>query len=179
MTIISFPGRQTTPRPGRRARRALAVAAVAAALLALGACTEPDAPDGRPAPTDPASYATALEEAVGSAREDLGLAPQVHDECAAAAAAARAKALAGAPELTHAPLDDVIATCAEGNRAAENLSRTERPPQEVVDAWLASTGHAANIKDRTLTRGAVACVQDGQRDDLPRFLCSHVMLGES
>ena len=132
-----------------------------------------------PAPSTPASYASALEQEVNAARDSLGLPPLVHDECAATAALGRAEALAGAPELSHAPLEDVIAACARGTRAAENLARSERPPREVVAAWLASPGHAANLKDPTLTRGAISCVQDGEAAGGPRFLCSHVLLSES
>ena len=151
----------------------------AALALTLTACAPSEPPPPDPAPSTPAAYAAALEQAANTARESLDLAPLAHDSCAATAALARAEALAGAPELTHAPLTDVIATCAPVEKAAENLSRSERPPAEVVEAWLASPGHASNLKDPALARGAISCVEDGERDGLPRFLCSHVMLGGS
>ncbi|MCC2315643.1 hypothetical protein [Cellulomonas xiejunii] len=44
------------------------------------------------------------------------------------------------PELTHAPSDDVIAGC-DAPRTAENLSRASAPPEDVVEAWLASPAH--------------------------------------
>lgn len=157
----------------------LGLALLGLALTGCGGAREtPTAPQS-PTPSTPASYASALEEEVNAARRSLDLPPLVHDECAATAALARAAALVGAPELGHAPLQDVIAACARGTRAAENLSRSERSPREVVDAWLASPGHAANIRDPTLTRGAIACVQDGEARGEPRFLCSHVLLSES
>lgn len=172
-----------TTGPRRRHRPAAALLALVLAVATAGCDDSGPAhgPDhhGDAAPRDPAAYAAALEQQVNDARADLDLLPLTHDACAATAAQARADALVGAPELTHAPLTDVIAQCAEGDKAAENLARSERPPQEVVDAWLASPGHAANIKDPTLTHGAIACAQDGEAEGAPRFLCSHVMLGQS
>lgn len=122
-------------------------------------------------------YAAQLEQGVDAAREDDGLHPLTHDDCAARAAAGRAEQLVGEDELTHRPLDDVLEECAVA-LAAENLSRASEPPQEVVAAWLASAGHAANIRNSEFVRGAVACEQDGEEAAMPRMVCVQIFLAE-
>lgn len=152
----------------RRARAALA----AAVVLLASACTGPGGPKAEPTatPSDSGSYAAELERLVNEERTDAGLDPLVHDDCAAAGAQERATALVGQAELTHAPLTEVLTACGV-ERAGENLSSAAVPPREVVDAWLGSTGHLANIIDEGFTAGAVACAQDG-----PEQTCSHIFL---
>ena len=69
-------------------------------------------------------------------------------------------------------LTPVIEACGLSGPAAENLSRAAADPQAVVDAWLASPGHRANLLDPTLTEVGVSCVLDADR-----MLCSQVFLG--
>jgi len=106
------------------------------------------------------------------ARAADGLQPLGPSECARSAAAVRAQALTGGRELTHASLTPVIEACGPSGPAAENLSRAAADPQAVVDAWLASPGHRANLLDPTLTEVGVSCVLDADR-----MLCSQVFLG--
>ncbi|MCA5892998.1 CAP domain-containing protein [Isoptericola sp. NEAU-Y5] len=122
-------------------------------------------------------YAARLEQGVNNARRDGSLRPLTHDDCAARAATGRAEQLVGVDELTHRPLDDVLEACGV-TLAAENLSRATRPPQEVVEAWLASAGHAANIRNSEFVRGAVACEQDGDEAGTPRMVCVQIFLAE-
>ena len=122
-------------------------------------------------------YAAALEEGVNAARAQLDLPALQHDECLEATATDRAAALVGAPELAHAPLPPVRKTCPGGTIAAENLSRTDRPPQDVVQAWLDSPTHRDNLVSADLVRGAIGCVRDGGADETPVLICSHVFLG--
>ena len=72
----------------------------------------------------------------------------------------RAAELIGAPKLVHAPLEPVKESC-PGAFAAENLSRTDQPPQDVVQAWLDSPSHRENLVAADLVRGAIGCVRDG------------------
>lgn len=122
-------------------------------------------------------YAAALEEGVNAARAQLDVPALQHDECLEAAATDRAAALVGAPELAHAPLPPVRKTCPGGTIAAENLSRTARPPQDVVQAWLDSPTHRDNLVSGDLVRGAIGCVRDGGTAAAPVLICSHVFLG--
>ncbi|WP_206074518.1 CAP domain-containing protein [Antribacter gilvus] len=125
---------------------------------------------------DPAGYAAVLEGLVNDQREAAGLPALAHDGCAAEQAQSRADALVGAPELEHAPLGGVLGSCGVG-LAGENLSRGESPPEDVVEAWMASPGHHANIVKPEFASGAIACTRDGGADPAPRFVCSHVFLG--
>lgn len=122
--------------------------------------------------TDPSTYATALTASTNSARQAEGLDPLTSSDCAAGAAGDRSAVLAGGADLTHAPLAGVIDTCSPATTAAENLSRASAPAQDVVDAWMESPGHRANIVDPALTELGVACVDDGDA-----MLCSAVFLG--
>ena len=123
-------------------------------------------------PTDPTAYAAALTASTNSAREAEGLDPLVPSDCATGAAGDRSGVLAGGADLTHAPLTGVIDTCSPATPAAETLTRASAPAQAVVDAWMESPGHRANIVDPALTELGVACVDDGDA-----MLCSAVFLG--
>jgi uncharacterized protein YkwD len=93
-------------------------------------------------------------------------------KCAQDAALKRASALIGKPELTHAPLNGVIADCKPATIAAENLSKAAASPAAVIDAWMHSPGHKSNLLDPTLTQIGVGCVLAGAS-----MLCSQVFLG--
>jgi len=93
-------------------------------------------------------------------------------QCAQYAALQRARALVGHAELTHAPLTGVIAGCASGTTAAENLSRAAANPEAVIDAWMQSPSHRSNLLDPALTKIGVGCVLDGKS-----MLCSQMFLG--
>ncbi len=84
----------------------------------------------------------------------------------------RAEALVGEEKLEHAPLAPVIEYCAPLTTAAENLVNSTATPAGVVDAWLGSPGHRANIVDAELTQIGIGCVPDGLN-----VLCSQVFLG--
>lgn len=134
-------------------------------------------PSGSVDLADREQYAAALEEGVNAARAQLDVPALRHDECLEAAATERAAALVGAAELAHAPLPPVRESCPGGSLAAENLSRTDRPPQDVVRAWLDSPTHRDNLVSADLRRGAIGCVRDGGTAEAPVLICSHVFLG--
>ncbi len=128
-------------------------------------------------PTDPAAYADLVVSETNALRAAAELGALATDPCAAEVATGRAAALVGNPELEHAPLDEVIASCdPPSGVAAENLSRAAASPVRVVEAWEGSPGHRANLLDPTLTRVGVGCVLDGT-GDAEQMLCSQVFLG--
>lgn len=143
------------------------VAAALIVVLALAGC------GGASSGPGPQGPEPGLVAATGAVRHEHGVAAPGRSNCAADAALARAEALVGEPELTHAPLDDVIADCGV-TVAAENLSRAPAgtPAEEVVAAWMDSPGHRANLLDPELTQVGVGCVEDGDA-----LLCSQVFLG--
>lgn len=121
---------------------------------------------------DTTAYAAALVVGTNAARAANGLDALELSDCATSAAITRAQALTGGKPLEHAPLAPVITACAPLTTAAENLSRAAAGPQAVVDAWLKSSGHRANLLDPALTELGVGCVLDGGQ-----MLCSQVFLG--
>lgn len=163
-----------------------AVLAVVALVLALGRSGGgTPAPDGSPAVTpastpagwdvteiDLAAYAQGLADATNAARSAEGLDPLTDSSCAREGAAGRVRELVGDHALEHAPLAPVISACAPSTTAAENLSRAAAQPLAVVEAWLGSPGHRANVLDGTLEELGVACLRDGDQ-----VLCSAVFLG--
>lgn len=177
--------------------RALVVAGLSA--LALAACSDvpPDevsSPGGTPASTSTASPGTEAPnteapgtEAPAAAREYaaelLRLTNDVRAEhdlpalepsaCAVEQASARAQDLVGADELTHAPLDGVLEACSPASLAAENLASGGASAQRVVEAWMESPGHRANVLEPEVTTAGAGCVED----DGQGLVCSMIYLG--
>lgn len=166
-----------------------AVLLVSAAVLFTACSAAPAAPEVTATPeatwtapasvdlADPEQYAAALEDGVNAARAQVGVPTLEHEDCLEPVAGDRADALVGAPKLVHAPLAPVQQRCPGGTLAAENLSRTANPPQDVVQAWLDSPSHRDNLVNVELRRGAIGCVRDGGPVDAPVLVCSHVFLG--
>ena len=165
---------------GERSRSRLLAGVLAGVLTASGAltgCGAEQTPPATPAPVatnldDPVAYAAEVVVATNEARAAEGLDELEVADCAAQAAAERARALVGVAELTHAPLDGAMRDCGV-EQAAENLSRASAPAQDVVEAWLGSPGHRNNLLDPSLLQIGVACVPDEDA-----LLCSQVFLGE-
>jgi uncharacterized protein YkwD len=137
-----------------------------------GTPSTPDALAGWSADEAPDAYARRLLGATNEARADEGVAALAWSDCAARVAADRASALVGAAELEHAPLDDAMVAC-DVDLAAENLSRGAAGPREVVDAWLGSAGHRANLLDPTLAEVGIGCA----REPGGELTCAQVFLG--
>ena len=147
------------------------VLAVAAVLLVV----RPDQRDTREpwvAEGDPSRYAAQLVDETNDARAEHDLPALAVSDCAAAAGGERAAALIGGEELEHAPMGSVIAQCTPYTVAAENLVRAAATPDDVVEAWLESPGHRANLLDRDLEQVGIGCLLDGDE-----MLCSQVFLG--
>lgn len=149
-------------------------------VVATQSATAEAAPAPEPSATPSGSgveaYAEALEGLVNDEREAAGLASLVHDDCASRFALERARELVGAAALEHAPLTGVLDGC-RSRLAGENLSRGNGTPKDVVEAWMDSPGHLANIVKPEFAGGAIACAPDGGTQTLPRYVCSQVFLG--
>lgn len=143
--------------------------ATAAVLIAASACSPAsETPDLG----DPSEYADELLEATNEAREEEGLAALAPSDCAREVALNRAADREEAGNLEHAPLDDAFEACPEFDRTAENLVNSAATPEEVVDAWMNSSGHRANILDAKLVEIGIGCVVSDAG-----LLCSQVFLG--
>ncbi|WP_169746547.1 CAP domain-containing protein [Demequina phytophila] len=126
--------------------------------LAIGAAVLAGCSAG---PTPPDELARSLFDIANDARVEAKLEPLKWNECLAQKAAERAEPFAGDADLEH---DVLVSTCHEGAKAGENLSRTDVSAEAVVELWMGSAGHRANILDPEFTIGAVACVE---ADPLP------------
>lgn len=184
---------RTTTRTTTRLAAALLIPAALLTACSAGSAVDPHGPtpvrDVTAAPkmtwtpsgnadlADRQQYAAALEDGVNAARAQLDVPALEHDDCLEGPAVDRAEALVGARRLVHAPLPSVQQSCPGGTLAAENLSRTDRPPQDVVQAWLDSPSHRDNLVNPDLLRGAIGCVQDGGTAEKPVLTCSQVFLG--
>lgn len=182
--------------------RGIAAAALAAALLT--ACEEEPLEPPAPSPTaaettapplepidvaatDPEEYAAELFALTNEARADEGLEPLELDACAEEHALGRAEAQRGAERLTHAPMTEVNQDCdvaVGGATSGENLAGDAYSAHSIVQAWLASPSHRANLLNPEFTRIGVGCVTDEDfgpdgSDTGPVLLCSQVYLGPS
>lgn len=128
---------------------AAAVAGIPAAATAAGNCV--------PAPTWPADRADLAAQVVtlvNAHRAQLGLVPLVVSPTLTAAAEWKARDMAAYGYLDHddpAPdarsPDERVAACGyPATQWGENIAMGYASAQAVVDAWLASPGHRANIE---------------------------------
>ncbi|WP_456786650.1 CAP domain-containing protein [Cellulomonas sp. P5_C5] len=161
----------------RRARLGWVLVAVGAALAVVAvllvlrpdgsASRQPWSADG----ADPAAYAADLIAETNKVRADEDLPALTVSSCATTAGAQRAEDLVG-EELEHAPMTAVLRDCAPSTTAAENLARAAATPHDVVQAWLGSPGHRANLLDPSLDQVGIGCLLDDGE-----MLCSQVFLG--
>lgn len=119
---------------------------------------------------DSAEYARGLQVAADEARATAGVVPLAENQCAIDQARQRAGGLVGR-SLTHADLTPLMQAC-QVSFAGENLARSDRPADDVVNAWLDSAGHRANLLSDEFVAQGIACVPDGEDQ-----VCSHVLLG--
>ncbi|WP_062077779.1 CAP domain-containing protein [Demequina globuliformis] len=110
---------------------------------------------------DPGSAAQAQDfaqevfAATNTARETGGLAPLAWSDCLADAASQRAEGVKDQPVLEHAPL---AVQCTDADTAGENLSRVEGDAYTVVERWMGSPTHEANVMSPAYEVAGVACV---------------------
>ena len=151
---------------------------LAGGLVVLAGCGTQPTTTGPPSstlsasPSDPEEYAARIVRGTNNVRAASHLPRLRSSKCAQTAALKRALALIGKPDLTHAPLNGVIADCKPATIAAENLSRASARPAAVINTWMHSPGHRSNLLDPSLTQIGVGCVLDGTL-----MLCSQVFLG--
>jgi uncharacterized protein YkwD len=145
--------------------------AAASLALALAACVDP-APNVVPAPASaaaPASGRGASQEEmvaevarlVNAHRARAGCAPLAWDAAAAQAAQSHSDDMARRGYFNHVSPDGVnvgtrVRTAGGSWRAiAENIASGQPTASAVVQGWLASSGHRANIENCLYTRHGV------------------------
>ncbi|MCW2819844.1 MAG: hypothetical protein JWR42_2631 [Marmoricola sp.] len=148
-------------RPRCPAVRALASLALGAALVAgsgitqvaVGSTVRPAGTTGavaaRVAYTSIASsYDTRVLALTNAARRQHGLAPLRAQSCVDGFASSWARYLAGHDAFRHQSLTPILRRC-DRHRAGENIAWGSGylSPEDVVDLWMHSPGHRANILD--------------------------------
>ena len=92
---------------------------------------------------------------VNAERADAGCAPLVHDEGLATVARAHSADMRDRGYFDHTNPDgldpfDRAEAAGQTNARAENIASGQADPAEVMDAWMNSTGHRANILNCSL-----------------------------
>lgn len=123
---------------------------------------EPDAPEESGGVQEAAAAVTSL---VNAARQDAGLSELELDADLCAAAQARAQEIAQSFSHTRPDGSSCFTILEEfgiSYRAAgENIAMGQRTPEEVMDGWMNSSGHRANILNGTFTSIGVGYYVDG------------------
>lgn len=123
---------------------------------------EPDAPEESGGVQEAAEAVASL---VNAARRDAGLSELELDADLCAAAQARAQEIA--QSFSHTRPDGsscftILEEFGVSYRAAgENIAMGQRTPEEVMDGWMNSSGHRANILNGTFTSIGVGYYVDG------------------
>jgi uncharacterized protein YkwD len=74
-----------------------------------------------------------------------------------------ARHLAAARALSHQPLAPMMSTC-HGSAAGENVAEANVSPGRMVELWMASPTHRANILNRNYTHVGVGAVRGSDRN---------------
>lgn len=134
-------------------------------LVAFGALT--------PVPSASAeTYPEAVLRLTNYQRSQHGVAPLKLSFCMRDQFASPwAKHLAATRTLTHQSLTPMMSRC-RGNKAGENIAAGNWTPKQMVDAWMASSGHRANILNPSYNYLGVGAVRgsDGKVYGVQDFL---------
>ena len=74
-----------------------------------------------------------------------------------------ARRMAATRTMSHQPLSPIMTQC-NGNAAGENVAYGNVTPARMVEMWMASPGHRANILSRTYTHIGVGAVRGSDRN---------------
>ncbi|MFV0451363.1 MAG: CAP domain-containing protein [Propioniciclava sp.] len=119
-------------------------------------------PSPRPAGSSSAEPSTAGEilALVNAERDRAGLAPVRADGCLSETLAQPwAQHLADIGDLVHQDLGEALSACGGLGAAGENIAYGQTTPAEVMDGWMNSSGHRANILNPSFTRLGVGRVE--------------------
>lgn len=124
-----------------------------------------ETPDESEESGDVQEAAEAVASLVNAARRDAGLSELELDADLCAAAQARAQEIAQSFSHTRPDGSSCFTVLEEfgiSYRAAgENIAMGQRTPEEVMDGWMNSSGHRANILNGTFTSIGVGYYVDG------------------
>ena len=123
-------------------------------------------PADRAKAADPAAYAAQVAELVNSERAAYGLAPLTYSAALSRPAQVRAQEIQSVFSHTRPNGQSCFSALSEAGirytYAGENIAYGQRSPQEVMDAWMHSEGHRANILNARVTHiGVGVTVRNG------------------
>jgi hypothetical protein len=150
-------------RIGRRRARLLLVGLLACLLVPLAPSAAGAGPD------DPATDEARFVALVNAAREKNGVAPLTVDDELTALARSWASQMAAAGRISHAdPISEGVT--ADWAKLGENVGKGPSV-DPIMDAFIASPGHYANLMDPAFTRIGVGVVwSDGVLYTTHRFM---------
>lgn len=149
--------------------RLLLGAAAAAGVLACAGLPIPTTTNGSPAPSS-GNVAADVVAYTNQARASNGLPPLATSAKLMDAAAIQARQMASAQRLDHVitgaqypTLDTRLQAVGYVYRdAAENIAWNQQDARAVVDGWMNSSGHRANILDPALTQIGAAMARSSK-----------------
>ena len=113
------------------------------------------------------AYEAEVVRLVNEVRRENGLSPLTHDWQLSRVARYKSQDMSDLGYFSHtsptygSPLDMMRNFGISYKSAGENIARGYSSPRAVVDAWMNSPGHRANILNSTFTRIGVGYVEDG------------------
>lgn len=108
-----------------------------------------------PAPT--ATYADRVLALTNAERTSRGLRALAFSSCADGFANTWARSLAAAGSLSHQALSPILSTC-NARGVGENVAYGNLTPEQLVQMWMDSAGHRANILNAAFTHLGVGDV---------------------
>ena len=136
-----------------------------------GSCENQSGPVTPSEPETPsqnaASYEQQVLDLVNEQRASYGLAPLSYSKELEAVAYAHSKDMAQNNYFIHtnlsgqSPFDRMRSAGISYRSAAENIAAGQKTPQEVVNAWMNSEGHRANILNSSVTKMGVGIYSGG------------------
>ncbi|MUV37596.1 uncharacterized protein JNUCC1_01402 [Lentibacillus sp. JNUCC-1] len=112
-------------------------------------------------------FTSAVISLTNEEREKLGLDPLIADETLTRVALEKARSMQQDGYFSHnsptygSPFEMMNQFGVTYKSAGENIARGQPAPQEVVNAWMDSPGHRANIVNRNYTHIGVGYVANG------------------
>lgn len=139
-------------------RRILGVPFLGLFILASG-CSSPASPTGVASAGTPSAEASQIVAFTNAERVKAGLPAFAQSPLLMQAAQIHADQMAAAGQMAHvlpgaqypAPQDRLAAVGYQWQATAENVAYGQGSPAAVVDAWMNSSGHRANILNAGLT----------------------------
>jgi len=110
--------------------------------------------------TCPASVRAAVVTRVNAERRAAALRPLASDPRLGRAAQERARAMASANHLSHSGWESAIHRHDDASTIGENVAFNYSSADAVVDAWMRSPSHRANMLGRAFHRIGVGCTVD-------------------